>query len=393
MFDVIVVGAGPAGSLAALLFARQGARVRLLDRARFPRDKLCGDTLNPGALRVLAQHVDITPVVARGLAIDGMRLTGPTGASICGRYGQGLMGRAITRRELDAWLLEQALAAGVDFTDGVTVTRPLIDERGDTSITGVHIRSSTGASDMLRAPLVIGADGRRSVLAASVRVARQPRRPRRWAVGAYFESVDGLQSLGEMHVRHGRYIGVAPLPDGRANACLVESWHPIKGCPTPSIAGDAAAWRDPGARLRQALASDPLLGPRFARARAVSAPTVLGPMAIDVARPGAPGLLLAGDAAGFIDPMTGDGLRYAFVGAELAASVGADVLAGAIARNRAAQMLATRRRAILSAKWRFNRALRHIVSWPIAIAGAGLLARVTEAPFQAIIRYAGDIYE
>ena len=85
----------------------------------------------------------------------------------------------------------------------------------------------------------------------------------------------------------------------------------------------AGGWRDPAALLREALTSDPLLAPRFARARAVGAPAVLGPMAVDVSRPGVAGLLLAGDAAGFIDPMTGDGLRYALVGAELAAAVGA----------------------------------------------------------------------
>ncbi len=383
MLDVIVAGAGPAGALAALLLARRGARVRLLDRARFPRDKLCGDTLNPGALRALARHVDIEPLVARGLAIDGMRLTGPSGVTICGRYGDGLSGRAITRRELDAWLLDQAVAGGVECTDGVTVTEPFIDTRGGiASVAGVRIRSSNGTTDVLRAPLVIGADGRRSVLAAAIQVARQPRRPRRWAVGAYFESVEGLQPLGEMHVRHGRYIGVAPLPDGRANACLVEP-----------VAGEAAAWRDPGAHLREALSSDPLLARRFARARAVTGATVLGPMAIDVSRPGAPGLLLAGDAAGFIDPITGDGLRYAFVGAELAASVGAVVLAGAIAHDHAPDVLAARRHAVLSAKWRFNRALRHIVSWPLAISGGGLLARLTPGAFEAMIRYAGDCYE
>jgi menaquinone-9 beta-reductase len=381
--DVVIAGAGPAGSLAALLLARQGARVRLLDRARFPRDKLCGDTLNPGALRVLARHLDIAPLASRALAIDGMLLTGPSGVSIRGRYGAGLLGRAVTRRDLDAWLLDRALAAGVAFDDGVTVTGPVIETHGrHTTVVGVRIRSSKGATDVIRAPLAIGADGRRSSLAAGIHAARQPQWPRRWAVGAYFESVDDLRSCGEMHVRYGRYIGVAPLPGGLANACLVEPHD-----------RQAAGWRDPGARLRDVLRSDPLLAPRFARARVVSTPTVLGPMAIDVSRPGAAGLLLAGDAAGFIDPITGDGLRYALVGAELAAGIGADVLAGTLRPDEAPDILARRRREALAAKWRFNRALRRIVSWPAAISIAGSLASVMPAAFEALIRYAGDCYE
>ena len=84
-----------------------------------------------------------------------------------------------------------------------------------------------------------------------------------------------------------------------------------------------SGWRDTAALLTRTLARDPRLAPRFAGARMTDAPVVLGPMAVDAPRPGAPGLLLAGDAAGFIDPMTGDGLNLAFGGARLAASIAA----------------------------------------------------------------------
>jgi menaquinone-9 beta-reductase len=378
--DIVIAGAGPAGSFAALLLARAGARVRLVDRARFPRDKLCGDTLNPGALRVLAQHLDISELASRALPIDGMLLTGPSGISVRGRYANGFVGRALTRRELDAWLLDRALAAGVQFEDATAVTGPAVEVRDSrTHVTGIRIRSATGAGDVIRAPIVIGADGRRSVLAAGAHLSRQPTFPRRWAVGAYFEGVEEVQSLGEMHVRHGHYIGVAPLPNGLANACLVAP-----------ISARAGAWRVPEAQLRHALAADRLLAPRFARARMVTKPSVLGPMAIDVPWPGVPGLLLAGDAAGFIDPMTGDGLRYALVGAEIAASVAIDVLHGRLDPRSAPDVLARRRRQILARKWRFNRVLRGVVASPAAIAGAAVLARTVPRAFEALIRYAGD---
>ena len=90
--DVLIAGAGPAGSIAALLLARAGVRVRLLDRATFPRDKLCGDTLNPGALDILRRLGIATDIERAGLPIRGMVVTGAGGVSVHGEYGPGLRG-------------------------------------------------------------------------------------------------------------------------------------------------------------------------------------------------------------------------------------------------------------------------------------------------------------
>src|SRR3989441_6955884 len=99
MIDVLIVGAGPAGSVAATVLARAGARVRILDRAAFPRDKLCGDTVNPGTLALLRRLRMAEPIEAAGLPIDGMLLTGE-GVAIKERYPSGLQGRALMRRDL-----------------------------------------------------------------------------------------------------------------------------------------------------------------------------------------------------------------------------------------------------------------------------------------------------
>src|SRR3979490_1966064 len=104
MLDVLIVGAGPAGSIAATILARVGVRVRLVDRATFPRDKLCGDTVNPGTVARLAQLGLGDDIEARGLRGDGMVVTGEGGVTIEGRYPGGRSGRAIVRRDLD-WLL------------------------------------------------------------------------------------------------------------------------------------------------------------------------------------------------------------------------------------------------------------------------------------------------
>src|SRR3977135_3400817 len=95
--DVVIVGAGPAGAVAATILARAGARVRLVDRATFPRDKLCGDTINPGTFALLERLGMAEAFVARSLAIGGMVVTGE-GRVIEAPYPDGLRGHALLRR-------------------------------------------------------------------------------------------------------------------------------------------------------------------------------------------------------------------------------------------------------------------------------------------------------
>src|SRR6478735_2766008 len=191
--DVLIVGAGPAGSIAALVLARAGVRVRLIDRARFPRDKLCGDTVNPGSLAILDRLGISDPVRRRAMAITGMDITGPAGARVSARYPAGVRGASLTRRELDMSLLEAAIAAGAVFDSG--------DDHN------------------LHARIVIAADGRHSRLAFGMGLAAYAPRPKRWAFGTYFTGVQGLTTHGEMHLRPDGYIGVAPLPGDVANVC------------------------------------------------------------------------------------------------------------------------------------------------------------------------------
>ena len=142
--------------------------------------------------------------------------------------------------------------------------------------------------------------------------------------------------------------------------------------------------------LTSALAADAMLARRFAGARLVESPHVLGPMAVDASAAGRPGLLLAGDAAGLIDPITGDGLRFALMGAALAAAVALDVLSGRLDHGAAVVQLSAQRRRAFAAKWRFNRALRTLVASAHAVTAAAAAARVIPSAFEAVIRYAGD---
>ena len=176
----------------------------------------------------------------------------------------------------------------------------------------------------------IAADGRRSTLAFGLGLVRHPVRPRRWAIGAYLEGVEAgtratAERLGHLSARCTFGADVtsasAPMTDDRTNVCLVK----------PSGAGDGA-FGDPEALLRGEIERDPLLADRFRRARLVRPPAVLGPLAVDAGDTSIDGLLLAGDASGFVDPMTGDGLRFAIVHGELAALAALDAHRARLAR-------------------------------------------------------------
>src|SRR5690242_13577772 len=133
MYDAVIAGAGPAGSVAATVLARAGARVLLVDRARFPRHKLCGDTLNPGALAILRRLKLAGVADTCGLPSAGMILTGPNGARVEARYPRGLQARAVRRSDLDWSLVREAVTAGAEFQDETRVIEPIVEHGGTVS--------------------------------------------------------------------------------------------------------------------------------------------------------------------------------------------------------------------------------------------------------------------
>jgi menaquinone-9 beta-reductase len=373
MTDVLIVGAGPAGCTAALVLARAGVRVRLLDHATFPRQKLCGDSLNPGTLALLDRLGLGALPRARGTPVNGMIVTGEGRACVEGRYPPGVTGRIVSRYELDAWLLEQAIGAGIDFECGVRVVGAVGGDR----VTGVSVHTPHG-DRTVEATLTIAADGRHSTIAFGLGLSTHPKSPRRWAVGACFADVEGLSPFGEMHIRRDRYIGVAPLPGDLANVCLVTADR-------QALAGQS----DLGGWLRAEVARDPVLGPRVAAARPASKPMVLGPLAVEARAAGLPGLLLAGDAAGFIDPMTGDGMYFAVRGGEIAAAAALAAISGAASAPH--EWLAAARAREFGWKQRFNRALRGLVGYGPAVAVASVASRALPSVFRRLVCVAGDL--
>jgi len=241
-------------------------------------------------------------------------------------------------------------------------------------VKGVRVASDGHARD-LRATIVVAADGRGSRLASRLHLSSYAQRPRRWAFGAYFTGAAGVTARGEMHVRPGGYIGVAPLPDGLTNVSVVRDAANLPQ-------GDQQSF------VREALDHDVELRDRFARAEQVSRVSVLGPLAVDARRSGCPGMLLAGDAAGFVDPMTGDGLRFAIRGGELAAQAALEEIESG--QPAFAKLHASRAREFRG-KWRLNRALRSIVGSPRALDLAAMISKHWSKPVEYLIGVAGDV--
>jgi menaquinone-9 beta-reductase len=312
--DVIVVGAGPAGAVTALLLARAGHDVLLLDRARFPRPKPCGDCLSAGASAVLDRIGVLERVHALPHArLHEWRVAAPGGAgfaaSVADPPGHAI---AIERSVLDAALVDAARAAGVHVREGVRVRDLSRDARG--VVTGVVIASQRGSAAVrgtIDARLVVGADGLRSIVARKLGAVRRPARLKKLSLTLHVDHAIADGAAGEMHVGHGICAGVAPVrEDGRSNLTVVAA----------ARFGRTVA-RDPRDFMRRAVHGLPALRGRVPDAAFAGAALLAsGPFDRPVNQVAFDGAALVGDAAGYYDPFTGQGVCHALKGAELLAA-------------------------------------------------------------------------
>jgi menaquinone-9 beta-reductase len=347
-YDAVVVGAGPAGSATAALLAAHGCRVALVDRARFPRAKPCADYLNPEAVSALERLGVLADVASHApTCIRGMRVVAPCGAAAVGRF-RARPGLALRRETLDLLLVEHAARRGAHVIEGAAVERI-----GTPGAAGHAVQLRTGGERItLEARLVVGADGLNSRVARSVGLTRRGR-PRRAALVAHYEGVTGMHGLGEMFVTHLGYVGIAPVDGGLANVSAV--WDLDR---TPHVPRDPSDW------FAHQIAQAPELAERLRGARRTGLLLGAGPFASRVRHPVGKRVLLVGDAAGFFDPFTGDGVWAALMGAEIAAPVALHALAtDRLTARDLAPYRAARRRAF-RAKWVVERLASAVVGRP-----------------------------
>ncbi len=316
MYDVVIVGAGPAGTTAALYAHRLGLKCILLDKAVFPRDKICGDALSGKCVRIM-RDLDILDEVGQleGSEINRITFGSPKnkkfdvhlkGTSTNDNITTGFV---IPREIFDNYLFEKA--------DEVTETRQgfsvkdLIIENDH--VVGVKGKTKNGNEEELRAPIVMGCDGYNSIVARKLGLYEMDMKHTSVAIRCYYEGVKGLTDQIELHyvkeVNPG-YLWLFPAGDGRANIGIGLSKSDAK---------------KENRTLRQVLdeiTQTDYFKDRFADAKRLERPVGWNlPLGSLHRKNHGNGYMLLGDAAGLIDPFTGEGIGNAMVSAKYAMEI------------------------------------------------------------------------
>ncbi len=378
--DVVVVGGGPAGSTAAALFAGAGFEVRLLERAVFPRLKPCGDFLSPEASRILERlGVDDAVRAAGARRLRGLLISAHGDPPLRADFDPGprSWGYALERSRLDALLLEAARHAGATILEGWAVeglggpgevrVRPPegagtgLDDRGD---------GDRGRVRRIRARLLVGAGGRRCPVARQLGVQRLASGEGRLDLLCHWDAPNGGTRYCEMHVSGPGYTGIAACAPGvlNVNTVVPRSWMRARA---RARARSAATRERLAGRsdFRSALYEELVLRVPAVHQAIRSARPLYPPVASDVSplstvRASADGVLLAGDAALFIDPFTGQGLYLALRSAELAFEVGAAALSAGDTSSRRLAAYDRLRASEFAPKVRLSRLLQAILYRP-----------------------------
>ena len=315
MYDVIVVGGGPGGSTAATMLGRQGRKVLLIDKARFPREKVCGDAISGKGVEILAKLGLLeTLQQAESLGSWGILFSGPYGDEVEIPFTAMLddpqaPGFICQREVFDHILFSEAASSGAVCWEETTV-EDLVWE--DKQVVGI-LAKREGRPVEARAPLVIGADGAYSMVARKLGMKQLDERHYVAAVRAYYEGITDFRhhNLVELHFleeANPGYLWIFPMAGGKANV---------------GTGNLSANIKRNGVKLKPLLddlVKHPRFEDRFAGARRIGPVRGWGlPLGSKPRKMAGNGWLLVGDAASLIDPFTGEGIGNAMVSGDLAA--------------------------------------------------------------------------
>lgn len=327
--DVVVVGAGPGGAAAAAHLAARGRDVVLLDKDRFPRDKICGDGLTPRVIRELLDLglEDEAHGRADGFAVQrGLRIHG--GDTVMELPWPDLddwpdWGGTARRTVLDEVIARTAVRKGARLAEAVTVTGLLWRDESRSRAAGVSFRDEEGRVGQVRAPVVIAADGAGSPIAKALGSPRRPERPMAVAARGYFSSEraddEWISSFLNLRDAEGNLLSgygwVFPLDDGTLNVGL--------GLLSTSKDFRSVSYRRLLDAWTQGIADE---WGTTEEARVGPVRTGPIPMGFNRTPLHQRGVLLVGDAGGMVNPFNGEGISYAMEAAQLAADVVDDAL-------------------------------------------------------------------
>jgi geranylgeranyl reductase family protein len=312
-YDVIVVGAGPGGCSAAISLARHGYDVLLLEKERFPRGKVCGDGISPPALETLDRLGILPPVLEKNpWKIEGLTISSPDGKAVEASFshlkGPYAFGLVMPRREFDSLVLYQARKyPNIEILENWEV-RDFIDQNG--WVKGVKAQSG-GQKEEFLSKFLVGADGAYSMVARKTFSRENKIQQGAFGLRAYFQGIKGLTHQIEIHCGRSILPGygwVFPAGEDSANVGVGIASRHLKEKNIRNL-------------FQTFVEENPFVKERLREARMVENSLQGGPIPLGsfFRRRSRKNVLLVGDAAGFTDALSGEGIYFALRSGECAA--------------------------------------------------------------------------